>query len=82
MYSLKIKEDLIHKLYRIAKADGLPMTELVDQLLRDVLNRRKGKKGRRENNQPDDVQKTLLRHHHNPKNHHRLPSDRLDSLSE
>ena len=38
MYSPKIKEDLIPKLYRIAKEEGLAMTKLVDQIIRDALN--------------------------------------------
>lgn len=44
MYSPKIKEDLIRKLYRRAKAEGIPMTKLVDQILRDALNGRLNKK--------------------------------------
>ncbi len=46
MYSPRIKEDLVPKLYRIAKEEGLAMTKLVDQILRDGLSRRKNKKGR------------------------------------
>ena len=37
MYSPKIKEDLIHVLYKLAKKKKTPMTRLVDQLLRDSL---------------------------------------------
>jgi len=38
MYSPKIKEDLIPELYRRAKAEGVSMTKLVDQIIRDALN--------------------------------------------
>ena len=44
MYSPKIKEDLVLKLYQRAKAEGIPMTKLVDKILRDALNRKKNKK--------------------------------------
>ncbi len=48
MYSPKIKEDLVTNLYQKAKAEGVPMTKLVDQILRDALNgkRPKGRKGK------------------------------------
>jgi len=38
MYSPKIKEDLIPKLYRRAKGEGIPMTRLVDKIVRKSLN--------------------------------------------
>ncbi len=38
MYSPKIEEDLVTKLYQKAKAEGVPMTKLVDQIIRDALN--------------------------------------------
>ena len=38
MYSPKINEDLIPKLYQKAKTEGVAMTELVDQIIRDALN--------------------------------------------
>lgn len=48
MYSPKIKEDLIPKLYQRAKTEGVSMTKLVDQIIRDALSsdrlNRKGKK--------------------------------------
>lgn len=34
MYSPKISEDLIPVLFRLSKEDGVPMTKLVDKLLR------------------------------------------------
>ena len=37
MYTPKIKEDLIRKLYQQAKAKGIPMTKLVNQIIRDAL---------------------------------------------
>jgi len=37
MYSPKISEDLIPVLYRIGKAEGKPMTHIVDSLLRETL---------------------------------------------
>lgn len=38
MYSPKIKEDLVTKLYQRAKVEGVPMTELVNQIITDALN--------------------------------------------
>lgn len=38
MYSPKIQEDLIPKLYQRAKAEGVPMTKFVDRILRDAVN--------------------------------------------
>ena len=38
MYSPKIKEDLIPKIYQKAKSPGIPMTSLVDKIIRDSLN--------------------------------------------
>ena len=37
MYSPKIAEDLIPVLYRQAKTRGIPMTRLVDEILRRAL---------------------------------------------
>jgi len=48
MYSPKIKEDLVVKLYQKAKVEDMPMTKLVDQIIRDALNYRRNKKGRKE----------------------------------
>ncbi|MBA7490566.1 hypothetical protein ES702_02357 [subsurface metagenome] len=44
MYSPKIKEDLVAKLYQRAKVEGVPMTKLVDRILRNALNQRKDKR--------------------------------------
>jgi len=38
MYSPKIKEDLIPKIYQKAKAQGITMTSLVDKIIRNALN--------------------------------------------
>lgn len=38
MYSPKIKEELVPILYRIAKRKGLPMTELVEQILKKAFD--------------------------------------------
>jgi len=38
MYSPKIKEDLVIELYQQAKVEGVPMTKLVDKILRNALN--------------------------------------------
>ena len=38
MYSPKIGEDLVTKLYQKAKVEGVPMTKLVDQIIREALN--------------------------------------------
>lgn len=43
VYSPKISEDLIPKLYRKAKLEGLPMTKVVDRILRAVLMNGRGK---------------------------------------
>jgi hypothetical protein len=37
MYQPKIREDLIPRLYRLAKARRIPMTRLVSELLEEVL---------------------------------------------
>ena len=37
MYSPKIKEDLIPTLYQLAKTQEKPMTQVVDEILRDAL---------------------------------------------
>jgi peptide subunit release factor RF-3 len=39
MYSPKISEDLIPKIYRVAKATRMPMTKLVNQILRETLDK-------------------------------------------
>ena len=39
MYQPKIREDLIPRLYRLAKAHGMPMTRLLSQLLESALER-------------------------------------------
>ncbi len=38
MYSPKIREDLIPKIYRLGKMYKKPMTEVVDEILRSYLN--------------------------------------------
>jgi tRNA G18 (ribose-2'-O)-methylase SpoU len=38
VYSPKIAEDLVPKLYRLAKAHGIPMTRVVDGILRKALD--------------------------------------------
>jgi hypothetical protein len=38
MYSPKIQEDLVPYLYRKAKSQNLPMTRLIDRMLRPQLN--------------------------------------------
>lgn len=43
MYSPKIKEDLIPKIYQKAKSQGIPMTSLVDEIIRDSLSDDKSK---------------------------------------
>ena len=39
MYSPKIAQDLIPKIYQIAKERSLPMTKLVDLILRESLEK-------------------------------------------
>ncbi len=38
MYSPKIREDLIPKIYQVAKAKRIKMTTLVNEILEKVLN--------------------------------------------
>jgi len=45
MYSPKIKEELIPKIYQIAKAKGLRMTTLVNEILQKALNGMEGREG-------------------------------------
>ncbi len=45
MYSPKIKEDLVPKLYKKAKDLGITMTKLVDGIIRDALNDKSPKRG-------------------------------------
>jgi hypothetical protein len=42
MYSPKVKEDLIPVLYKLAKQQGKPMTELVDEMIRVEITKRNG----------------------------------------
>ncbi|MFZ6016348.1 MAG: hypothetical protein ACOYU0_01790 [Nitrospirota bacterium] len=49
MYSPKIKEELIPKIYQIAKAKGIRMTTLVNEVLRKALNGMEGKEDERRN---------------------------------
>ena len=39
MYSPKIREDLIPILYKIAKEQEIPMTELVDRMIREEVSK-------------------------------------------
>lgn len=39
MYSPRISEELIPKIYKVAKAKGVPMTKLVDEILDDALSK-------------------------------------------
>lgn len=39
MYSPKIKDDLIPFLYQIGKKEGKPMTQVVDDILREYLTK-------------------------------------------
>jgi len=47
MYSPKIEEDLVTKLYQKAKVEGVPMTKLVDQIIREALNGKGSKERKR-----------------------------------
>jgi len=48
MYSPKIREDLIPKLYQVAKGESVSMAKLVDQIIRNALNGKINKKKRKE----------------------------------
>ena len=39
MYSPRISEKLIPKIYNVAKAKGIPMTRVVDEILNDALSK-------------------------------------------
>ena len=39
MYSPKIKQDLVTKLYKVGKATHKPMTQVVDGILRDYVGK-------------------------------------------
>lgn len=43
MYSPKIKEELIPKIYKIAKIRGIRMTTLVNEILAKALNKMEAK---------------------------------------
>jgi len=43
MYSPKIKEELIPKIYQLAKERGVKMTTLVNDILERAVNRSEGK---------------------------------------
>ena len=42
MYSPKIKEDLIPTLYKLAKQEGKPIRDLINQILRAEISKRNG----------------------------------------
>jgi len=54
MYSPKIREDLIERLYHLAKTRRVPMTRLVDELLETALDKIEGEV----NDPPADYQST------------------------
>jgi len=39
LYSPRISEELIPKIYKVAKAKGVPMTKVVDEILDDALTK-------------------------------------------
>lgn len=45
MYSPKISEELIPKLYRLAKSKGVKMTALVNEIIQKAINETEGKDG-------------------------------------
>ena len=49
MYSPKIKEELIHKIYLLAKSKGIRMTTLVNEILSKGLKEMEGKENGLEN---------------------------------
>jgi len=50
MYSPKISEELIPQLYQLAKARGLKMTALVNEILSNALNSPEGRASPQSNN--------------------------------
>lgn len=46
MYSPKIDEDLIPVLYKMAKAQGRPMTKIVNDIIRKVIDKDSLHKGK------------------------------------
>jgi hypothetical protein len=57
MYSPKIKEELIPKIYRLAKARGIRMTSLVNEILRKALDEGEGGKYGKEERE-DSIRET------------------------
>lgn len=45
MYSPKISEELIPKLYRLAKSKGVKMTALVNEIIEKAINETESKDG-------------------------------------
>jgi hypothetical protein len=57
MYSPKIKEELIPKIYRLAKARGIRMTTWVNEILRKALDEGEGGKDGKEERR-DSIRET------------------------
>ena len=68
MYSPKIREDLIPKIYQVAKARKVKMTTFVNQILEKVLNGGDGLEGKEivPNGKEFDLQKEDVRNHKPP----------------
>lgn len=67
MYSPKIEEDLVIKLYQKAKVLGVPMTKLVDQIIRKALNGKEPKREEKMSNnhnlvRPEEWELTCVRY--------------------
>ena len=61
MYSPKIREDLIGKLYRLGKRTGQPMTKVVDRILRQALEEAHGEHPIPQDSTGDRVHPEMLR---------------------
>ena len=80
IYSPKIKEDLIPKLYRIAKKKGVPMTELVDGIIREALETeyQADRKGADGNGQCDPCASCRICHRYNEEQDGKNVCGRID----
>jgi len=58
MYSPKINEDLIPRIYKLAKVKGIKMTTLVNEILRKALDEMEEKKDECSNEKQKDTKNT------------------------
>lgn len=59
MYSPKISEELIPHLYRWAKSEGVKMTVLVNQIIRNEIEKNKRKEQNHEHEDQRDAERNI-----------------------